>query len=453
MGSGSPTSFATSPQTCDIPLRSGRTAGRGARLVNRVLFARSSAPVDSMVANNSHEQDAAIQRLAAQQKAKASTVGVTSPQLAVHEQAQHSSGRSSVAGPSSMFTHYAASTAGVQKPESEQVAGASGLISAHKGESRLGHYKAAKPQVLSGISKQRQFGRLRSHHSCCMCQGQSVPHALAAAKRRISRLERQVLQLSKTVSHQSKKPKAVWEEVRLQDNRVRREPTTTEKAVGHASHSSTTTARVDYENTRLVPLAHPKQHPHPSSYQQSSSHQASASGRSLLEESGSSLRFVGSSAASGSTSFSDSQAASPLAAAHAKADAARAAAGAGAFCDAVILCSEGLKMKPEDARVRARLYHNRGVAYSNLGLPILAIGDCSMAHRLSPTQCQPLYHRDLAYDAIGATTDALQGSQDGQAVGSSHQLGGYVLPKMVPSLSVSPNSKSASPGDCVRSPR
>lgn len=39
------------------------------------------------------------------------------------------------------------------------------------------------------------------------------------------------------------------------------------------------------------------------------SHQASASGRSLLEESGSSLRFVGSSAASGSTSFSDSQAA------------------------------------------------------------------------------------------------------------------------------------------------
>lgn len=144
MGSGSPTSFATrcalhsaeniirfagkfdhampfntvleveafcSPQTCDIPLRSGRTAGRGARLVNRVSFARSSAPVDSkvpyenvtstpatgvcafcaqvslkpcafvQVANNSHEQDAAIQRLAAQQKAKASTVGVTSPQL------------------------------------------------------------------------------------------------------------------------------------------------------------------------------------------------------------------------------------------------------------------------------------------------------------------------------------------------------------------------------------
>ncbi len=39
------------------------------------------------------------------------------------------------------------------------------------------------------------------------------------------------------------------------------------------------------------------------------SHQASASGRSLLEESGSSLRFVGSSAASCSTSFSDSQAA------------------------------------------------------------------------------------------------------------------------------------------------
>ena len=32
------------------------------------------------------------------------------------------------------------------------------------------------------------------------------------------------------------------------------------------------------------------------------------------------------------------------------AQAARAAAGAGAFCNAVILCSEGLKMKPEDAR-------------------------------------------------------------------------------------------------------
>ncbi len=31
-----------------------------------------------------------------------------------------------------MFTHYAASTAGVQKSESEQVADASGLISAHK---------------------------------------------------------------------------------------------------------------------------------------------------------------------------------------------------------------------------------------------------------------------------------------------------------------------------------
>ncbi len=51
---------------------------------------------------------------------------------AVHEQAKHSSGRSSFAGPSSMFTHYAASAAGMQKPESEQVADASGLISAHK---------------------------------------------------------------------------------------------------------------------------------------------------------------------------------------------------------------------------------------------------------------------------------------------------------------------------------
>ena len=82
MGSGFPTSFATrcalhsaenimrfsgkldhaiplntvseveafcSPQTCDIPLRAGRTAGRGARLVNRVSFARSSAPFDSKV--------------------------------------------------------------------------------------------------------------------------------------------------------------------------------------------------------------------------------------------------------------------------------------------------------------------------------------------------------------------------------------------------------------------
>ena len=56
-----------------------------------------------------------------------------------------------------------------------------------------------------------------------------------------------VVALQSSCMVQSKKPKAVWEEVRLQDNRVRREPTTTEKAVGHASHSSTTTARVDYE--------------------------------------------------------------------------------------------------------------------------------------------------------------------------------------------------------------
>ena len=87
---------------------------------------------------------------------------------------------------------------------------------------------------------------------------------------------------------------------------------------------------------------------------------------------------------------------------------ARAAAGAGAFHEAVILCNEGLKMKPEDAGVRARLYHNRGVANNGLGQPILAIGDCSMAHRLSPMLWQPLYHRYLAYDAIGATTDALK---------------------------------------------
>lgn len=46
---------------------------------------------------------------------------------------------------------------------------------------------------------------------------------------------------------QGKKPKALWEEIRLQDNRVRREVTTAEKAVGHASHSSTATARVEYE--------------------------------------------------------------------------------------------------------------------------------------------------------------------------------------------------------------
>lgn len=46
---------------------------------------------------------------------------------------------------------------------------------------------------------------------------------------------------------QGKKPKALWEEIRLQDNRVRREVTTAEKAVEHASHASTTTARVEYE--------------------------------------------------------------------------------------------------------------------------------------------------------------------------------------------------------------
>ncbi len=81
---------------------------------------------------------------------------------------------------------------------------------------------------------------------------------------------------------------------------------------------------------------------------------------------------------------------------------------AGRFHDALVLCSQGLNMKPEDACVRARLYHNRGVAYSNLGQRILAIGDCSMAHRLSPMLWQPLYHRYLAYNAIGATTDALK---------------------------------------------
>ncbi len=88
--------------------------------------------------------------------------------------------------------------------------------------------------------------------------------------------------------------------------------------------------------------------------------------------------------------------------------AARVAAGAGAFHEAVILCNEGLNMKPEDAYVRARLYNNRGVAYSGLGQPIPAIGDCSMAARLNPTMWQPLYNRHMAYDAIGATTDALK---------------------------------------------
>lgn len=45
---------------------------------------------------------------------------------------------------------------------------------------------------------------------------------------------------------QGKKPKALWEEVRLQDKWVCREATTAEKAVGHASRSSAT-ARVDHE--------------------------------------------------------------------------------------------------------------------------------------------------------------------------------------------------------------
>ena len=78
------------------------------------------------------------------------------------------------------------------------------------------------------------------------------------------------------------------------------------------------------------------------------------------------------------------------------------------FHDALVLCKEGLNMKPEDASVRARLYNNRGVAYNGLGQPILAIGDCSMAHRLSPTMWQPLYNRHMAYVAIGATTDAIK---------------------------------------------
>ena len=99
-------------QTCHISLRAGRTAGRGARLVSRVTFARSSAPPSSevphrshtftpvdtgvcaiqsevlpkpsavvQVVSNSYEQGVAIQRHAAQQKAKAFTLGVASPQL------------------------------------------------------------------------------------------------------------------------------------------------------------------------------------------------------------------------------------------------------------------------------------------------------------------------------------------------------------------------------------
>ena len=46
---------------------------------------------------------------------------------AVHEQAQRSSARSSVAGPV-----FAASTAGIQTSEPEKVADTSGLILAHK---------------------------------------------------------------------------------------------------------------------------------------------------------------------------------------------------------------------------------------------------------------------------------------------------------------------------------
>ncbi len=65
-------------------------------------------------------------------------------------------------------------------------------------------------------------------------------------------------------------------------------------------------------------------------------------------------------------------------------------------------------MNPEDAHVRARLYNNRGVAYNSLGQHIPAIGDCSMAHRLSPTMSQPLYNRHMAFDAIGANTDAIK---------------------------------------------
>ncbi|KAA6424882.1 MAG: hypothetical protein FRX49_05056 [Trebouxia sp. A1-2] len=451
--------------------------------------------------------------------------------------------------------------------------------------------------------------------------------ALAAAKQRIKKLERQVLRLSKTISHQGKKPKALWEEVRLQDKWVCREATTAEKAVGHASRSSAT-ARVDHEdpastsgsseaapsfiqsalhiNATAGSLAQSARLPQTSGRARQltyhvDSYQASALGRSSWEESGSSTRSHGWSAASCSTSLPGRQAAvrsrldapaisrftdasgsqaavrsrpgasaisrftdasgsqaavrsrpdasasssftaesssaagtasitsrvssrisilgkalvgtvtglripdartrgsqgqrggtwqasnvpelllstlgrtpvvgalaavpiaaarfgvkalvtaaagsrfsqtaqteesalsvqacqeiimarlsadkssclalvvqSPLAAAHGKADAARVAIMAGKFHDAVILCKEGLNMKPEDAYVRACLYHNRGLAYSCLGQPILTIGDCSMAHRLSPLLWQPVYHRYLAYDAIGATRDALK---------------------------------------------
>ncbi len=40
-----------------------------------------------------------------------------------------------------------------------------------------------------------------------------------------------------------------------------------------------------------------------------------------------------------------------------------------------------------------------------------------------------------------ASNMLLAGSQDGQAVGPPHKLGGYVLRKMVPSVSASPISK------------
>ena len=43
-----------SAQTCHISVRAGRTAGRGARLVNRVTFARSSVPPPSEVPHRSH---------------------------------------------------------------------------------------------------------------------------------------------------------------------------------------------------------------------------------------------------------------------------------------------------------------------------------------------------------------------------------------------------------------
>ncbi|KAL0024531.1 hypothetical protein WJX79_002081 [Trebouxia sp. C0005] len=426
LGFGFATSLATrcALQTAETIIRcTGRTAGRGARLVNRVSFARTSAPFVSEVDNNSHEQGVAVQRLAAQQRAKACTLGVTLPQLAVHEQAQRSSARSSVAGLPSMFTHSAASTAGMQKSGSEKVVDASGLIIAHKGDSGVGQYKAARPQVLSSMSKQRQFGRLKPHQTCCICQGQPVPHALAAAKQRIKKLERQVLRLSKTISHQGKKPKALWEEVRLQDKWVCREATTAEKAVGHASRSSAT-ARVDHEdpastsgsseaapsfiqsalhiNATAGSLAQSARLPQTSGRARQLTYHESALSVQACQE------IIMARLSADKSSCLALVVQSPLAAAHGKADAARVAIMAGKFHDAVILCKEGLNMKPEDAYVRACLYHNRGLAYSCLGQPILTIGDCSMAHRLSPLLWQPVYHRYLAYDAIGATRDALK---------------------------------------------